>query len=517
LFAGKRRDIRMSGSEILLIFPKLGSDDIFIKDIPVGLLYAATDVVKNGYKVKLLDLRLYKDWKKALSDNLTDTVKVVGISVYTGYPIKTSLEISKFVKGSTHALVVWGGPHASIEPSHTLENENIDYLVRGYGAAAFGRLADHIFKRGVAIEEISGVSYKVQRKIIHNPVSEDLELIDYRDIPYELVGETMKAYSRFNSGEVFAPIYTSVGCPYQCAFCISPILYRDKKVKWKAYPNEEILSHIKYLRKKFNANHLSIYDDDAFIDLDRIKNLLRMIKTENVNMKISFRGVRVNELDRIDQETLKLLEDVGATHFQVGVESGSDRILGMMQKGITVEQVLRVNRKLSKFDKLVPLYNLMTGIPGETLDELKDTIDIMIKLIDENPGCLVGYPVKFKPYPGSELFDLAVEMGLGRPKRLEDWIKYDSAESDIYFPWYTPRYNHFIKMAQVASYFVDNKAVKEIKGTTIFNRILRFISRIYQPIAYLRLKYKFDKLLIEDCFIKIFRWTVRITGYAGNQ
>jgi len=495
--------------DILMIFPRLGSEDVFVKDMPLGLLYASSDVVRKGYRVKTLDLRLHKDWRSVLYEHLDMKPRIIGLSVYTGNPIKVSLEISKAAKERTDAVVVWGGPHASLDPDLTMASPYVDYLVRGYGSEAFGRLTDNVFGKDQELETIQGISYRHNGKVYHNPVSDALEFIDYRDIPYHLIEKDIDAYSRFNSDERLIPIYTSMGCPYRCAFCVSPILYKMKKVKWKAYSNEDIIAHIKYLKEKYGANHISVYDDDAFVDLARIKILLKAIKENGLGIRISFRGARINELDRIDDETLGLLEETGSTHFQVGVESGSDKVLKVMNKNITVEQILRVNNKLSRFKKLVPIYNLMSGIPGENVEDLKMTADIMIRLLKDNPSCIIGHPVKFKPYPGSELFDRAIAMGLKRPERLEEWIRFDSGEADVYFDWYTPEYNHFIKMMQVTSYFVDSKITREIRGPGLFNRTIRLISRIYHPVAYWRLKHKCDRFLIEDKALALFRRLMR--------
>lgn len=495
--------------DILMIFPRLGSEDVFVKDMPIGLLYASSSVVKKGYEVKILDLRLHKDWRSVLYEHLEANPKIVGLSVYTGNPIKVSLEISKAVKERTKAMVVWGGPHASLDPDLTMASPYIDYLVRGYGSEAFGRLTDSIFGGKQSLETIEGISYRCDSGVCHNPVSDELEFIDHREIPYHLIEANIEAYSRFNSGERLIPIYTSMGCPYRCAFCVSPILYRMKKTKWKPYPNEDIIAHIRFLKQKYGANHISVYDDDAFVDLARMKTLLKAMKESNLGVRVSFRGARINELDRIDEETLTLLEETGSTHFQVGVESGSDKILKVMNKSITVEQILRVNRKLSRFKRLVPIYNLMSGIPGENVEDLKMTAEIMIRLLKDNPSCIIGHPVKFKPYPGSGLFDRAIEMGLKRPETLEEWIQFDSGEADVYFDWYTPEYNHFIKMMQVTSYFVDGKITREIKGNSPFNKMIRLISRIYHPLAYWRLKHKCDRLLIEDKALSLFRRLMR--------
>ena len=143
------------------------------------------------------------------------------------------------------------------------------------------------------------------------------------------------------------------------------------------------------------------------------------------------------------------------------------------------------------------------------IDDLKKTADIMIRLLQDNPHCVIGIPNKYNPYPGADLFDRAVESGMKRPENIEEWIKYDSVANDNYFSWYTTECNHFIKMMQFTAYFADRKLEREVAGKYLFGCFIRSFSHIYYPIAYWRLKHKCDKLLIEGSLLRVFESALR--------
>lgn len=498
--------------KIVLIYPKLGSGDVFIKDLPLSLIYASVDSVKNGFDVKIIDLRFAgKAWREIIDKELTTNTILAGLSVMTGTPIKYALEVSQYIKNKKPSIpIVWGGPHPTVEPDTTIKNEYIDFLIRGYGSESLYKLTRVLSDKIGNFEDIKGLSYKKYGEIYHNPLLQKHEMPSYKDIPYHLIKIKWDKFDRFDSKNRVFPIFTSFGCKYNCAFCISPTLYSKMEKRWTPYPVGEIIGHIEMAVEKYGANYISVTDDDSFIDLDRMYTLFQEIKKRKLNITIGFRGARVNELDRMNSDYFRLMEEVGVREFAIGVESGSDRALKLMCKGIKVEQVIRVNKKLAQFPKLRPFYNIMTGIPGETLKDLKMTRDLMLKLVKENPYCLIGSASDFKPIPGSKLFNVAIEYGLKPPKTLEGWSKYDSFDACISHPWYKKSIGEYIHMMQVTSYFIDDKILKEMTSNKFIYKIVRTIARLYKPLALFRLKNNIKGFLIE---YKLMKYVLRFLSF----
>lgn len=496
----------MKDQKLLLIYPRLGSGDDFIRDIPLSLIYAATHSVQAGINVELLDLRLIseKSWKAAVKEKVQDAF-LVGVSVMTGSPIYNALEVSRFVKTISNAQVVWGGPHCTVAPDITIKEECIDFVVRWSGSETLCELAERLLNGDSSFEGIPNLSYKGKGKTYHNPLRHGIEMLPLNAIPYDLADCFEPSYSRFGQSKRVIPIFTSMGCPHRCTFCMSPVQYGHVLKKWIGYPPADVVKHIKSLTARYGADYISIYDDDAFVDLPRMRSILKAIIELKLNITIGFRGTRIDEIDRMDDAFLELMQDVGVTHLQVGLESGSQRILDFLKKDINIDQVARVNKKLSRYPKLKPIYNLFCGVPGETIDDLKKTKSLMLKLIKDNPHCMVGFPANYKPIPGSELFDISVENGLKPPKNLSDWGEYDSSRPDIYFPWYTKPYNKYIKLLQLTSYFIDDKILKELNSTSLMNKLILLISRMYKPVAKLRLENDVSGFFFEYSLFKIMK------------
>lgn len=197
----------MESKKILLIYPRLGSGDSIICDIPLSLLYAATHSVKAGYDVDILDLRAVGkgDWKLEIEKRLKG-VCLVGMSVMTGTPIANALKLTKYIKSISSVPMVWGGPHCTVDPGRTLEESCIDYVVRGFGSETLCELVSHIADGKVRLDEIENLSFKRDGKVVHNPLRSHVELLPLEDIPYDLIDCNDSVYTRMNSsGGAYSP------------------------------------------------------------------------------------------------------------------------------------------------------------------------------------------------------------------------------------------------------------------------------------------------------------------------
>ena len=492
--------------DILLVYPRLGSQDSVLRDIPLSLLYAAAHSVKNGFRVEILDCRLYpKQWKAKLDAILQRGCSLVGLSVMTGHPITTSLEISRYVKETYNIPVVWGGPHPTILPEQTLANNYVDFIIRDWGSEPLYHLISALKGQSPIFEDIVGLGFKKNGSMILNPTTCQFEILDHRTIPYHLVDIDAQHYNRLQGDQCIFPIYTAVGCPYKCAFCMSPSVYEKiKGKKWVPLPVDDVIEHIQYLVGKYRFNRLQIYDDDSFVDLERMREFFTKYIAMGFEKKlqIDFRGARINELDRMDDSLLDLMVKARVEIMAIGVESGSDDTLLRMNKGITVEQILRVNRRLSRYPSLMPHYNILCGTPGETYEDLVKTKELMVRLVKENPYCLVGSAGDWKAYPGSAMTETAVKnYGLKLPDTLEEWARIDSLDADkIVHPWYTKKMDNYIKLLQVAGLVLDQKAERVAREARVSFKVLNILSlmtRAYRPLLMLRLKYNISLLLIE--------------------
>lgn len=490
--------------DCLLIYPKLGSYDNMIVDPPLSVLYAAVDMVKQGMRVEVLDLRVVPEgeWEALIGSKLDLGVRLVGVSVMTGLPLKYARWISELVRRLAPAVpVVWGGPHATVLPE-TVGEPFIDFLVRGYGSKSTALLVQAL-KDGGDLAAIPGLSWKDKDGgAVHNPRETHHEMTHYQDIPYHLVDIMCPQYTRKYSTSRMFPIFSAIGCPYRCSFCVHPTIYKEiNGPKWLAYDVEEVIGHIRYVMEHFQADHIVFFDDTSFPDLERMRTFFRRIIEEKLNLTLEFRGARINEINRMDDGFLELMVRAGTRFVMVGVESGSPSVLQRFQKGITREQILGANRKLARYPEIIPHYNFIYGSPGETYAELLETKDLVMELLRDNPQAYFGFGGDWKPIPGTRMLEIAEEdFGYQTPATLDEWIAIDSvdASAKIAHPWYPPGHNDTIKMLQMASFVIDDKFIKETRGNdSQAFRLIRLLARIYKPISLFRMRYNFHWFMIE--------------------
>ena len=179
----------------------------------------------------------------------------------------------------------------------------------------------------------------------------------------------------------------------------------------------------------------------------------------------------MDSLERIGEKGLEILLESGLEAFQPGIESGSERILRLINKRETVEQFIRINLLLSKYE-FEPLYNFMVGFPTETIGEMQETLRLAVTLLDDNPRAQVAGVYILVPYPGTQMFQASIDAGFVPPERLEDWANF--SRQHTLTPWLVGDIKKFAEFARISSRFVDgirlSKRLQLVKSTPYWSR-----------------------------------------------
>jgi hypothetical protein len=228
---------------------------------------------------------------------------------------------------------------------------------------------------------------------------------------------------------------TSRGCPFKCGFCSSSGIRRRR---WRAMSPERSVALIAEAVNRFNLNGIWIRDDEFHVDRNRTSEICEGILRENLDINWYTAGTRVDLFNRASDDEIALLRRSGAYALKFGVESGSNRILELINKGVTWQEALEANRKAGRHG-IVFGFSLMMGFPTETFEEIYQTVDLARRIKDENPSAQLETIATYTPLPGTPLFSLAVQHGLQPPESLEDWIDWDFWEYDLEgkrIPWF---------------------------------------------------------------------------------
>ncbi|MFC1485631.1 B12-binding domain-containing radical SAM protein [Candidatus Latescibacterota bacterium] len=463
-------------------------------NVPLGLLAIATPLDMAGYQVTVIDQYFDRQWKARLRSELEKNPICVGVSVKTGPQIRNALEVSKLVKAQGDIPMVWGGVHPSLLPEQTLENENIDIIVQGEGEETFFELVQAL-ERGENLGDIKGIWYKENGIIKQTPPRPFIDLNTHPYPSYHFVDVKRHLVKIFGIDHL--RFSSSRGCPHDCGFCYNAVF---NKRKWRALTAERTVDELVKLRNTYGVRGFNLTDDFFFGDSERVKKIFAEMVKRKLDIVFSKIDMHGDEIAKLDDNFLALLEKAGCKTLVLGIESGSQRILDLIHKDISISQIIDFNKRIQKF-QICPKYCFMLGFPTETEQDISDTISLIFKLIEDNDKLLKDINL-YTPYPGTELFDISVQNGLKPPEKLEDWVSFNwRTINRKNTPWITKEREKLLKMLHFSSNFLEkNYYLNPIRQT---NPLVTMLARLYHPLAKMRVKNLFYRFPIE---IKLVEW-----------
>jgi radical SAM superfamily enzyme YgiQ (UPF0313 family) len=383
----------------------------FTRVLSGALLALSGPLKESGYDVVIFD---NKDALKEYLENHYKEVLFVGITCLTGNPIKIALGVSETVKkiDSTIPIVV-GGYHPSLMPEQTVMDNRIDMVVRGQGERTIVELANAL-KLGKALSDIKGLIYKNDGKI---KVNEPREVEDINNFP-PLNYDSVESEKYIEDG--LLPYFSSRGCPHRCAFCTVQEIYGRK---WYGYSPDRVVKETTHLMDKFNLKGVLFSDDNVFVDKERVEKICDLIIKSGLKFKWVINSCRVDYFVTFSDDFLQKLKDAGCYSIGFGGESGSQKILDSIDKGIKIEQIIETVEKCKRHD-IKCVITFMIGLPHETKEDVLKTLDLIDKLHEINPE-VVPAIYTYVPYPGTYLYNECINLGLKPRESFEEWGNYN--------------------------------------------------------------------------------------------
>lgn len=415
--------------KVLLIKPpNIGFYHEIVRFYPVGLGYLASCLIHDGHDVKIFDSLVYTQDNCVInrSDKLSSgqfqkinehplwsflirwgssynrileyircfTPDIIGITAMHTPMYDTAYELVDIIKKFFPSIVViMGGPHATIEFNHVLENTKTDYVMLGEGEPIINTLVKYIAGNKKPYG-IPGIAFKDEGNIIVNQKQLWVENLDELYFP----SANLLSLDKYDA----VTIITSRGCPNNCKFCT---IHPTMGYRFRPRTPNNVVEEIKMYVKKYGIKKFDIEDDNFLRDKKRAEAILDLIISENLNIELNFlNGLTVTNLD---ENIIQKMCLAGFNESFLGLETTSDKRRKELNKEFSsTDKVLLCQNTFRKYGKNIGA-SLIIGFPDQNINEMID--DIVNFIIN---GIEFGTANPCYPIPKSQLFYDCEQEGL---------------------------------------------------------------------------------------------------------
>lgn len=378
---------------------------------PLGLGYVAAATIHAGFPTSIHDFGLepHASVDHIVDRVLADDPDVVGITTWT-HLYHVCCDLAQAFKRRRPALkVVLGGPHVTIFPAETLEEEPAaDYVIYGEGELAMVELLQALAGTG-GFPGIEGLAWRDGGNVVKNAPRPINRAIGELPFPARDAMNIGKYPLRAWNGERMTTMMTSRGCPYACTYCFKGLFGR----RYITTPNDLIIAEMEEIHEKYGITHFYFVDDLFVVN---IKRLLEFVE-EMRKRKLPFKWQCLARVDRLEREHYAAMAEAGCSKIHYGIETGDPDMMVRVDKEASIEQVRNAVTWCHEAGMMAKGY-FMIGLPGETEETARRTIEMacelplaeaMFSLTTPFPGTAMWEDIKdrFDGIPRKELFKRA--------------------------------------------------------------------------------------------------------------
>lgn len=367
---------------------------------PLATLIAASVLRNSGYNVGLFDVNLSNDPDHLMQHLQLHRPKYVFIcDDGFNYLTKMCLTVMRDAAFKMARLAKKVGCTVIVSSSDAADHyekyfaAGVDYVIRGEVENTILELLDAVEKRK-NISSIAGVIFKQSGKTVicaPRAVMRDLDTLPLPAWDLVDIGAYRKIWKKYH-GYFSLNVATTRGCPFKCNWCAKPI-YGNR---YNSRSPKHVADEIEFLIKHYQPDHFWMCDDIFGLKPGWIQEFNEIIKKRNLRFKYKIQS-RADLL--LESDTIQALAESGAETVWIGAESGSQKILDAMDKGTTVEQIHEASVLLRR-NNIRTAFFLQFGYPGETATDIQATIDMVLKLMPDEVGISISYPL-----PGTRFYE----------------------------------------------------------------------------------------------------------------
>lgn len=368
---------------------------------PIGTLYAAALMRKLGHEVCFLDTMFAygpEEVIPSLQQHNPDYFVLYddGFNYLTKMCLtnmrEAAFEMIKFAKQKNCTVIV----SSSDATDHFEEylGEGADFVLIGEAEHTLADLIQAIDDGKKDYLDIPGIAFLKQNAVIKTAKRTLLKELDELDFPaWDLINvEDYRKIWLKSKGYFSLNIATTRGCPFKCNWCAKPI-YGNR---YNSRSPQNVVAELKMLKEKFGFDHIWFCDDIFGLKPGWVHEFANLVEEESLRFKFKIQ-CRADLL--LQEDNIRDLARAGCDNIWMGAESGSQKILDAMDKGTTVQQIYEATRMLKK-NNIHPSFFIQFGYPGETKEDILNTINMINELLPYEIGISVSYPL-----PGTAFFD----------------------------------------------------------------------------------------------------------------
>lgn len=371
-------------TKCLLIYRGMQGEnrDIFTDFVPMGLFNILKALLDAGFEAHLINLSKFKD-KDVEKFIKQSEYHIVFISSFFGNHT-VSFEIAKlFKKYHKKTYTVVGGPISVIGKEILKRIPDIDFVIKGEGEESIISLIEAL-NCNKNFNNVRNLIYRKSGQIIENPVRFIENIDNYFFIPSEIY-----QYCKEVEQENFFILITSRGCPFNCSFCSSPVIWQRKL---RFHSINLLIAYIKDIRKNFGSLYFSIRDDNFLSNRKRVEEFAKLL----INEKLYFLWNTQGSAKFIDEELTAILSKAGCDQVQMGIESAVSRQLKFLNKNLNLDEVKEAIKNLRK-NLIRPFGYFICGMK-ETYEEIMVNLNFI-----KTSGLIDAVIAPLAIYPGTEL------------------------------------------------------------------------------------------------------------------
>ena len=404
------------------IFQDLGKDLTAIEP-PFQIASYAAYLRNEGFNVAILDSNAENISPEETAAKVKEINPLLtAVIVYGNQPsastqnMTISGKIVAAIKDLTDSPVVLGGLHASALPERTFKEEKADFVIEGEEQIPLKELIVAL-KNKSDLSNVPGLWYQSNGEVKHNPKPELIKDLDtflplsaWDLLPMDKYrAHNWHCFDHIENRMPYGAIYTSLGCPYKCTFCCINAPFGGASIRYRS--PELVVEEIEHLVKEYGIKNLKIIDEMFVLDERHYMKIVDLLIEKNLDLNI-WAYARV---DTVKESTLKKLKQAGINWLALGIESASAEVRDGASKKMRVKDILGLVKTIEETGIRV-IANYIFGLPDDTLESMNETLDMAKELNCEfaNFYCAMAYP-------GSPLYNMALEQGLELP---EEWMDY---------------------------------------------------------------------------------------------